>query len=158
MALAREGARVAVVDILEDGAAAVCREIEALGGAALALAADVTRRPEVTRAVADTIARWGQLDIVVNNAGWDRLEPFLESEEETWERILAINFKSVPTSRAHGTGARRMPGPTSRRRRFRRHMAGSEHPTRGRQRRELCYHLRSSTFPGEGWEEDVPCR
>jgi 2-hydroxycyclohexanecarboxyl-CoA dehydrogenase len=95
LALAREGGRVAVVDILEDGADAVRREIEALGGAALAVAADVTRRPEVTRAVADTIARWGHLDIVVNNAGWDRLEPFLESEEETWDRILAINFKSV---------------------------------------------------------------
>jgi 2-hydroxycyclohexanecarboxyl-CoA dehydrogenase len=95
LALSREGARVAVVDILEDGAVAVRREIEALGGAALALATDVTRSDEVTRAVEGTIARWGHLDIVVNNAGWDRLEPFLQSEEETWDRIIAINFKSV---------------------------------------------------------------
>jgi len=53
------------------------------------------RRAEVDRAVADTLAQFGQLDIVVNNAGWDKLELFLDSEEETWEKILAINFKSI---------------------------------------------------------------
>ena len=45
--------------------------------------------------VADVIDRFGQIDILVNCQGWDRLEPFVESSEETWEKLLAINFKSV---------------------------------------------------------------
>jgi 2-hydroxycyclohexanecarboxyl-CoA dehydrogenase len=95
LGLAREGAQVAVLDILKDNAGAVAREIEALGVKGLALGVDLTRRAEVDRAVADTLAQFGQLDIVVNNAGWDKLELFLDSEEETWEKILAINFKSI---------------------------------------------------------------
>jgi 2-hydroxycyclohexanecarboxyl-CoA dehydrogenase len=95
LSLAAQGAQVAVLDILGDNAERVRAEIEAGGGKALALAVDLTRRPAVERAVQDTIARFGQLDVVVNNAGWDRMELFLDSEEETWDTILAINFKSV---------------------------------------------------------------
>jgi len=95
LTLAREGAQVAVLDIVRDGAESVRREVEALGVKALALGADLTRRPQVDRAVEEVIAQWGQLDVVVNNAGWDRMEFFLDSEEETWDRILAVNFKSV---------------------------------------------------------------
>ncbi len=95
LALAREGAQVAVLDIARDGAERVRREIEALGVKGLVLGADLTRRAEVTRAVDEVIAQWGQLDVVVNNAGWDRMEFFLDSEEETWDRILAVNFKSI---------------------------------------------------------------
>ncbi len=95
LGLAREGAQVAVLDILTDNAGAVADEIEALGVKGLALGVDLTRRAEVDRAVADALAQFGQLDIVVNNAGWDKLELFLDSEEETWEKILAINFKSI---------------------------------------------------------------
>jgi 2-hydroxycyclohexanecarboxyl-CoA dehydrogenase len=95
LALAREGAQVAVLDIMRGGAESVRREVEALGVKALTLGADLTRRPQVDRAVEEVIAQWGQLDVVVNNAGWDRMEFFLDSEEETWDRILAVNFKSV---------------------------------------------------------------
>ena len=95
LGLAREGAQVAVLDILKDNAESVAREIAAMGVKGLALTVDLTRRAEVDRAVADILAQFGQLDIVVNNAGWDKLELFLESEEETWEKILAINFKSI---------------------------------------------------------------
>jgi 2-hydroxycyclohexanecarboxyl-CoA dehydrogenase len=95
LGLAHEGAQVAVLDILEDNAQAVQREIETLGVKGLALGADLTRRPEVERAVGELIAQWGQLDILVNNAGWDKLEPFLQSEEETWDKIVAINFKGM---------------------------------------------------------------
>ena len=95
LGLADEGAQVAVLDILEDTARAVAGEIGALGKKSLALGADLTRRADVNRAVADVLAQWGQIDVLVNNAGWDKLEPFLESEEETWDRILAINWKAV---------------------------------------------------------------
>ena len=95
LGLAQEGAQVAVLDILADNAAAVAREIEATGVKALALACDLTKRAQVDRAVADTLAQFGQIDILVNNAGWDRMEMFLESEEETWDKIIAINFKGM---------------------------------------------------------------
>jgi 2-hydroxycyclohexanecarboxyl-CoA dehydrogenase len=95
LGLAREGAQVAVLDILKDNADQVAGEIAALGRKGLALPADLTRRAEVNRAVEEVLAQFGQLDILVNNAGWDKLEPFLESEEETWEKIIAVNFRSV---------------------------------------------------------------
>lgn len=95
LGLARDGAAVAVLDILKGEAEAVRREIEALGVKGLALGVDLTRRAEVERAIGEILAQWGQLDIVVNNAGWDKLEPFLDSDEPTWDRIIAVNFKSV---------------------------------------------------------------
>lgn len=95
LALAQEGAQIAVLDILRDNAEGVRREIETLGVKGLALGADLTRRAEVVRAVEEALTQFGQLDILVNNAGWDKLEPFLESEEETWDKIIAVNFKSV---------------------------------------------------------------
>lgn len=112
LALAAEGAQVAVLDILGDEAERVRGEIEARGVKALALVADLTRRVDVERAVAAALAQWGQIDVLVNNAGWDRLEPFLESEEATWDRVIAVNFKGVlymckavlPHMVAHGRG------------------------------------------------------
>ena len=95
LGLAQEGAQVAVLDILADNAVAVAREIEATGVKALALPADLTKRAQVDRAIADTLTQFGQIDILVNNAGWDRMEMFLDSEEETWDKIIAINFKGL---------------------------------------------------------------
>src|SRR5204862_7828611 len=81
-------------------------------GKALALTADLTKRAQVERAVSDTLSQFGQSDILVNNAGWDRMEMFLDSEEETWDKIIAINFKgmlyackaALPSMIAHGQG------------------------------------------------------
>jgi 2-hydroxycyclohexanecarboxyl-CoA dehydrogenase len=95
LALAREGARVAVVDVNGDTAEAVAREIEAKGGRALALRVDVTRRAEVDAAAAAASTRLGPIEILVNNAGWDRVQPFLQSEEDTWEKIINLNFRAL---------------------------------------------------------------
>jgi 2-hydroxycyclohexanecarboxyl-CoA dehydrogenase len=95
LALAKQGHRVAVLDILAQNAEGVKREIEALGGEALALKVDLTSCREVQEAISEVIEKFGQVDVLVNNAGWDRLEPFLESEPATWEKIIAINYKAV---------------------------------------------------------------
>jgi 2-hydroxycyclohexanecarboxyl-CoA dehydrogenase len=95
LALAREGCQVAVADLVVESARAVAAEVEAGGSKALALAADVTRRADVERAVSEAVAQFGQLDVLVNNAGWDRMGLFLETDEETWERIIAVNFKAL---------------------------------------------------------------
>jgi len=95
LALAREGADIAVGDLVGENADSVRDEIKALRVNALACKVDLTKRVEVEQMVEKILSQFGQLDILVNSAGWDKLEPFLESSEETWERILAINFKSV---------------------------------------------------------------
>jgi 2-hydroxycyclohexanecarboxyl-CoA dehydrogenase len=95
LALARDGAQIAALDVLADGAREAAREVEALGVKGLALVADLTQRAAVDRAIETTLAQWGQIDIVVNNAGWDRLEFFLDSEESTWDKIIDINFKGI---------------------------------------------------------------
>jgi 2-hydroxycyclohexanecarboxyl-CoA dehydrogenase len=95
LALAGAGAKAAVADIAKDNAEKVSGEIKALGVDGLACAVDLTKKADVDRMVGDVIARFGQIDILVNCQGWDRLEPFVESSEETWEKLLAINFKSI---------------------------------------------------------------
>ena len=95
LALAGAGAKTAVADIAKDNATKVSGEVQGLGVDGLACVVDLTKKAEVDRMVSDVIARFGQIDILVNCQGWDRLEPFVESGEETWEKLLAINFKSV---------------------------------------------------------------
>src|SRR3970282_703007 len=95
LALARQGCQVAVADVLAENARAVATEVEALGIKALAVPVDLTRRPEVERAVAEALAQFGQLDILINNAGWDRMALFLDSDEEIWDRLIAVNFKAM---------------------------------------------------------------
>jgi 2-hydroxycyclohexanecarboxyl-CoA dehydrogenase len=95
LSFARAGARVAIADIAKENAESVSREIQALGIDALACQVDLTKKANVDCMVSDVGSRFGRIDILVNCQGWDRLEPFVESSEETWEKLLAINFKSV---------------------------------------------------------------
>ncbi|HEY1358422.1 MAG TPA: SDR family oxidoreductase [Thermoleophilaceae bacterium] len=92
LALAADGRKVAVADLLEEEAAATAEEA---GGIAVKL--DVTDSSSVTAAVEQV----GPVDILVNNAGWDEAKPFLETDEEFWDRVIDINFKGgLRTTRA----------------------------------------------------------
>lgn len=96
LALSLEGANVAIADIAAENAKRVSDEVAASGyGSAIACPVDLTKRVEVEAMVQTVLREFGQIDILVNCAGWDRLEPFIESSEETWDKILTINFKSV---------------------------------------------------------------
>ena len=95
LALAREGAQVAVADIVVKNAEMVRDEIKTIGHQGMAYPVDLTKRLEVEQMMNSVISQFGHVDILANCAGWDRLEPFVTSDEETWDRILAINFKSV---------------------------------------------------------------
>ena len=77
-ALAREGARVAVVDLNAAGAADAVRGIEKAGGVAAAHAVDITDVAAVNAMTAAVVARWGGLHVLVNCAGWDTPMPFVE--------------------------------------------------------------------------------
>ena len=91
---AREGARVAVVDVREEAAKATAQEIERAGGQALALRADVSRAADNQAAVEQTVARWGRLDIFYANAGVpERPTPIEDVDEATFDRIMAVNVK-----------------------------------------------------------------
>ncbi|SIS99427.1 2-hydroxycyclohexanecarboxyl-CoA dehydrogenase [Alicyclobacillus vulcanalis] len=92
---AAEGASVVVVDRDADGARETSDRLKAMGSASVPIRVDVTRRDEVQAMAAQAISEFGRIDILVNNAGWDRMELFLDSQEETWEKILSINLKSV---------------------------------------------------------------
>jgi 2-hydroxycyclohexanecarboxyl-CoA dehydrogenase len=95
LALAREGCGVAIADIHEGHARAVAGAVEALGAAGVAVTGDLTRRADVERMVADAVGRLGHLDVLVNNAGWDRMGLFLDTDEDTWDRIIAVNLKAL---------------------------------------------------------------
>lgn len=87
---AEEGARVAIADVDAEGAAATAG---AIGRGAIGVGMDVTDGAQIRAAVAATVERLGPIDVLVNNAGWDKVEPFVKSEEPTWDRVLAINLK-----------------------------------------------------------------
>ena len=92
-ALAREGARVAIADLNEAGGAEVARAIEKDGGAAAAWRVDITDAAAVAGMVASVVARWGTVHVLVNNAGWDRPMPFVQTTPAFWDRILALNLR-----------------------------------------------------------------
>lgn len=90
---AREGAKVTIMDLNGDGAKQVA---DSIGPAAIAVQGDVTRRADVEAAVAAATRHGGRLDIVINNAGWThRNKPLLEVTEEEFDRVYAINVKSI---------------------------------------------------------------
>jgi len=92
--LARDGFAIAIVDINTDALDKVKKEIEELGGQALALKADLTKVDEI-RKVIERSAEWGQLTVLVNNAGRVLITPFLEISEQEWDAILTLNLKTV---------------------------------------------------------------
>lgn len=89
---AEAGAKVAVFDMNLDAATKVADEIKAAGGQAAAFKCDITSRAEVDAAVSGTIETLGPVDVLVNNAGWDVFKPFLKTNPEEWEKLIAINL------------------------------------------------------------------
>jgi NAD(P)-dependent dehydrogenase (short-subunit alcohol dehydrogenase family) len=96
IALAREGANVALADVDAEGGAETVRAVEAAGGAALFVSTDVSRADAVEALIAETVQRFGRLDCAVNNAGIQgELNPTDECSEENWNRIIGINLTGV---------------------------------------------------------------
>ena len=92
--LAREGP-VAVADLLAPQARAVADEITEAGGRAAAVELDVTNPASVAEGLRTARDALGPLQILVNNAGWDELRPFTDTDEAFWERVLDVNFKGA---------------------------------------------------------------
>ena len=92
LALAREGARVAVLDLNIDGAARTAEQVEALGGQAAAFACDTSNAPSVAQAAAQTAAAFGLCDVLVNNAGILRPGPLDTLTVDEWSKVLSVNL------------------------------------------------------------------
>jgi meso-butanediol dehydrogenase / (S,S)-butanediol dehydrogenase / diacetyl reductase len=95
LVFAREGAKVMCADINADGAEAVARQIADTGGEAESIKVDVAVEAEVKEMVAQTVARWGRLDVLYNNAGIGYGMPVTQISEEDWDRLMDINLKGV---------------------------------------------------------------
>jgi 3-oxoacyl-[acyl-carrier protein] reductase len=96
LAMAREGARVLVVDLDEAGAKATVEQIEKAGGEAAAARADVARASDNQAIVEQTVARWGRLDVFYANAGVPQWKSDVEDvDESVFDQIFAVNVKGV---------------------------------------------------------------
>jgi 2-hydroxycyclohexanecarboxyl-CoA dehydrogenase len=92
---ARDGARVAVWDINEEGAKRAAAELVAAGAKAIASRVDVSNRSQVDAGVERVHTEFGPVQILVNNAGVTDFCSFMEMTEENWDRVMRINLKSM---------------------------------------------------------------
>ncbi len=110
---ASEGARMVVLDINASAAEATAQAIRAQGGEALCVVADVSQAAQVDAAVATALQHFGRIDVLFNHAGSIVVKPFLETTEDDWDHLMAVNVKSMylvtravlPGMLAQGKGA-----------------------------------------------------
>ena len=96
-ALYQEGARVAILDIDEKGAAGAANQLDGKNGRAIGRRVDVTRKSEITQLVQEMSKLWGGVDILVNNAGGGLNTPYLldQIEEKDWNLVVDVNLKGT---------------------------------------------------------------
>jgi len=109
--LAQEGARVAIVDVNEADGRSLAEELTAVGWPAAFWTLDVTREDEVARVFAEVVARFGRLDVLVNNAGITGVsKPTHELTEAEWDAVMGVNVKGVFFCTKHAVPALRQFG------------------------------------------------
>jgi 2-hydroxycyclohexanecarboxyl-CoA dehydrogenase len=93
--LAKDGMAVGVLDLNLEGSEQVAAEIREAGGKAIAVGADVSNRAQVVAAVAKVRDALGPITVLVNNAGMTGFVPFEEITDEFWDKMMAVNLRSV---------------------------------------------------------------
>jgi 2-hydroxycyclohexanecarboxyl-CoA dehydrogenase len=88
-----EDLNIVAIDVNADALNALAADLRADEQRLLCVAADITDYAKVKDAVDRGVARFGKLDILVNNAGWDVAAPFLKTEPDLWDKIIAINLR-----------------------------------------------------------------
>ena len=92
--MAEEGARVGILDLNAETAGKVVETIRSSGGEAVAKQVDVTDYAATKKAVDEIHQQFGSIDILVNNAGMDIMKPFLDTDEELWDKLIRVDYKS----------------------------------------------------------------
>lgn len=92
--LAKDGTNVAVLDLNIETARQTAADIKESGVEAIALACDVTQYDQVKKAVDTVHETWNSIDILINNAGMDRAQPFVDTDQALWEQIINVNYRS----------------------------------------------------------------
>jgi 3(or 17)beta-hydroxysteroid dehydrogenase len=110
LVFAREGAKVAVADMLEAEGRAVVAEIKAGGGEAIFLSLDVAEEPQWEAALAAVLGEWGRLDVLVNYAGISGSNTNNLYDTALWDRIMAVNARGTFLGVKHAVAAMRAPG------------------------------------------------
>jgi NAD(P)-dependent dehydrogenase (short-subunit alcohol dehydrogenase family) len=91
----QEGAAVAILDINPEQGQSAEAEVQAAGGKAIFIPCNVARADDCRKAVEQTVAAFGGVDILFNNAGIIRRANVLSTTEEEWDRVMAVNVKSI---------------------------------------------------------------
>ncbi len=107
---AQEGAKVVIADVLEEEGRKTEAEISETGGECLFVRLDVTNEAEWQQAVGATVARFGKLDILINNAGIYRTHRVEETTSEEWDQVMDINAKGVFLGTKHAIPEMRKAG------------------------------------------------
>ena len=93
---AQAGAEVVIADLQQETAQITAQEIsQASGQKVIAIRTDVTDLDSVRQMAEQALEQLGQIDVLVNNAGWDRFIPFLKTTPEFWQKIIDLNYKGV---------------------------------------------------------------
>ncbi|MDP3998926.1 MAG: 3-oxoacyl-ACP reductase family protein [bacterium] len=92
-ALARQGAKVTLAARREEKLTQIAQEITSSGGETLIVRTDVSQKSQIENMVSQTVAKWGRVDILLNNAGIARFSPLSALTEEEWDETLSINLK-----------------------------------------------------------------
>jgi 3(or 17)beta-hydroxysteroid dehydrogenase len=108
--LAKEGAKVAVTDILEDGGKKTAEEIRRGGGEAIFIKHDVTSEDSWSGVVKQVLSEFGKLDILVNNAGVQVIKEIAETSLEEWRWLMSVNLDGVFLGTKHAIRAMRESG------------------------------------------------
>ena len=95
LVLARAGAKVAVGDLEADGVERTAAAITTAGGDAIAVAGDLTEEGPAARLIQAAVARWGKLDILVNNVGGSKNSKIWEMPVADWDFVLRLNLRST---------------------------------------------------------------
>lgn len=101
LTLAKQGADIAIADILEQDGEDMVTEIKKIGKRAIFIRTDLTKKDSIDKMVIKVLQTFSKVDILVNNAGWDRIELFINNSPEFWDKIIDINYKhQIYTTRA----------------------------------------------------------
>jgi NAD(P)-dependent dehydrogenase (short-subunit alcohol dehydrogenase family) len=92
---AHEGGKVVVVDLNEEHGHETVKTIRDAGGASIFAKADVSNSAEVQAAIKAAVAKWGKINVIVNDAAMMTFKPIVELPDEDWDKVLAVNLRSV---------------------------------------------------------------